>query len=49
MGRDINGIPTGLQIIAPRFRGNIALGLASHLEQIAPWPLVAPNYLPIDV
>lgn len=49
MGLDINGIPTGLQIIAPRFRDNLALGLAAHLEQIAPWPLVAPNYLPFDV
>lgn len=46
MGLDINGIPTGLQIIAPRFRDDLALGVAAHLEQIAPWSLTAPGYAP---
>ena len=44
MGLDNNGVPTGLQIIAPRFRDGLALGLAQHLENIQPWPLVAPGY-----
>ena len=48
MGLDINGIPTGIQIIAPRFRDDLALGLAARLEQIQPWAAVAPGYVPFD-
>lgn len=44
MGLDENGVPCGIQIIAPRFRDGLALGLAAHLEKIQPWPLVAPGY-----
>jgi Asp-tRNA(Asn)/Glu-tRNA(Gln) amidotransferase A subunit family amidase len=44
MGLDDNGVPCGIQIIAPRFRDGLALGLAAHLETIQPWPLVAPGY-----
>ena len=44
MGLDNHGVPTGLQIIAPRFRDGLALGLAQHLENVQPWPLVAPGY-----
>lgn len=48
MGLDQNGIPTGLQIIAPRFRDDLALGLATHIEKIQPWPLVAPGFSPFN-
>ncbi|MBU6232965.1 MAG: amidase [Acidobacteria bacterium] len=44
MGLDTHGVPTGLQIIAPRFRDDLALGLARHLEMVQPWPLVAPGF-----
>ncbi len=44
MGLDDNGVPCGFQIVAPRFRDGLALGLAAHLETIQPWPLVAPGY-----
>lgn len=46
MGLDDSGVPTGLQITAPRFADGLALGLAQHLERIAPWPLCAPHYRP---
>jgi Asp-tRNA(Asn)/Glu-tRNA(Gln) amidotransferase A subunit family amidase len=49
MGLDSHGVPTGLQIIAPRFRDGLALGLAQHLERVQPWPLVAPGYSPFSV
>ena len=44
MGLDQNGVPTGLQIIAPRFRDELALGLARRIEEIQPWPLHAPGF-----
>lgn len=46
MGLDTNGVPCGIQIIAPRFDDGLAFGLAQHLEHIQPWPLVAPGYSP---
>lgn len=46
MGLDEHGVPTGFQIIAPRFADGLALGLASHLETIQPWPLNAPGFTP---
>ena len=48
MGLDSNSVPTGIQIIAPRFRDGLALGLAQHLERNQPWPLVAPGYEPFS-
>lgn len=44
MGLDDHGVPCGLQIVAPRFADGLALGLAAHIERIAPWPRVAPGY-----
>jgi Asp-tRNA(Asn)/Glu-tRNA(Gln) amidotransferase A subunit family amidase len=44
MGLDDHGVPCGIQITAPRFLDGLALGLAEHLENIQPWPLVAPGY-----
>lgn len=49
MGLDDNGVPCGFQIIAPRFQDGLALGLAAHLENIQPWPLVAPGYTPFSL
>jgi Asp-tRNA(Asn)/Glu-tRNA(Gln) amidotransferase A subunit family amidase len=43
------GVPFGLQIIAPRFRDDIALSVAEAWERSNPWPLVAPGYEPFAV
>lgn len=45
MGLDNNGVPTGIQVTAPRFKDGLALGLAAHLEKIQPWALTAPGYM----
>lgn len=44
MGLDNHGVPTGFQIVAPRFDDGLALGLAETIEQVQPWPLCAPGY-----
>jgi Asp-tRNA(Asn)/Glu-tRNA(Gln) amidotransferase A subunit family amidase len=44
MGVDNNGVPCGLQVIAPRFQDGLAFGLAQVLERAQPWPLVAPGF-----
>ncbi len=44
IGLDATGVPIGLQIIAPRFRDDLALGLAFELERAFPWPRVAPGF-----
>ncbi|MSO59585.1 MAG: amidase [Ilumatobacteraceae bacterium] len=49
MGLDQNGVPCGIQIIAPRFRDGLALGLAQVLETEQPWPAVAPRYTPFGL
>lgn len=49
MGLDTHGVPTGFQIIAPRFHDGLALGLAAHLETVQPWPLTAPGYTPFTL
>jgi aspartyl-tRNA(Asn)/glutamyl-tRNA(Gln) amidotransferase subunit A len=46
LGRDDAGVPFGLQIVAPRFADGLALGLATELERLRPWPTVAPGYEP---
>ncbi len=46
MGFDHDGVPMGLQIVAPRFRDGLALGLAALLERVQPWPTVATGYEP---
>jgi Asp-tRNA(Asn)/Glu-tRNA(Gln) amidotransferase A subunit family amidase len=46
LGRDTDGVPFGLQIVAPRFGDALALGLAQVFERIRPWPTVAPGYEP---
>lgn len=49
MGLGGNGVPMGLQIVAPRWGDGLALGVASVLERVRPWPLVAPGYEPFPV
>lgn len=49
MGVDDNGVPCGLQVVAPRFEDGLALGLARHLETIQPWPLSAPGHSPFTI
>jgi len=39
-------VPMGLQVVAPRFRDGLALGLAAILERVRPWPTVATGYEP---
>jgi Asp-tRNA(Asn)/Glu-tRNA(Gln) amidotransferase A subunit family amidase len=46
LGLDDSGVPFGLQVVAPRFFDGLALGLAEALEQVRPWPAVAPGYEP---
>ncbi len=49
MGTDDAGVPFGLQIVGPRFRDSLALGLAQVLERVRPWPIGAPGYVPFDL
>jgi Asp-tRNA(Asn)/Glu-tRNA(Gln) amidotransferase A subunit family amidase len=44
MGFDGVGVPTGLQISAPRFRDDLALGVAAEWERIHHWAPVAPGH-----
>ncbi len=46
MGVGPDGVPLGLQIVAPRYRDDLALGLAEAIERVRPWPTVAPGYEP---
>lgn len=39
-----NGLPVGLQIAAPRHKDAELLKLASILEKVSPWSLLAPKY-----
>jgi aspartyl-tRNA(Asn)/glutamyl-tRNA(Gln) amidotransferase subunit A len=45
-GTSRTGLPIGLQIIARRGRDDQLLRLARILEQVAPWPHLAPGYRP---
>ena len=44
LGLDDAGVPFGLQIVAPRCRDGLALGVAQLWERMKPWPAVAPGY-----
>lgn len=48
IGCDDAGVPIGLQVVAPRCRDGLALGLAETLERIQPWALAATGYEPFD-
>jgi aspartyl-tRNA(Asn)/glutamyl-tRNA(Gln) amidotransferase subunit A len=43
-GLDAGGMPMSLQIVARRHEDHVTLQLAAVLEQIRPWPKIAPNY-----
>ena len=43
-----NGLPFGLQIIAPHFREGWLLDLAAKFEERNPWPRTAPGYDPFE-
>ncbi len=43
-GVSANGVPFGLQIIAPRFMDGWLLDLAAKWEERQPWPRTAPGY-----
>ena len=49
IGRDDAGVPFGMQVVAPRWRDGLALGVAAALETARPWPLVADGYEPFPV
>jgi aspartyl-tRNA(Asn)/glutamyl-tRNA(Gln) amidotransferase subunit A len=44
IGRDDAGVPFGLQVVAPRWRDGLALGVAAVLEEARPWPRSADGY-----
>jgi Asp-tRNA(Asn)/Glu-tRNA(Gln) amidotransferase A subunit family amidase len=48
MGVGPEGVPMGLQVIAPRFADALALGLAEGLERAQPWPACAPGFEPFS-
>jgi aspartyl-tRNA(Asn)/glutamyl-tRNA(Gln) amidotransferase subunit A len=37
-GRTRDGLPVGLQIVAPRFREDLCIAVAAALERVRPWP-----------
>lgn len=49
IGLGSTGVPIGLQVIAPRFREGLTLGVAQLIERLQPWPTVAPGYEPFPI
>jgi Asp-tRNA(Asn)/Glu-tRNA(Gln) amidotransferase A subunit family amidase len=49
IGHDDAGVPFGMQVVAPRWRDGLALGVAAALEEARPWPVVAAGYEPFPV
>jgi Asp-tRNA(Asn)/Glu-tRNA(Gln) amidotransferase A subunit family amidase len=47
-GRSPNGVPFGLQLIAPRFGDAMLLDLADAWHGVRPWPRSAEGYEPFD-
>ena len=41
-GLSAAGLPVGLQVVAMRHRDQLLLDVARFVEQMRPWPLVAP-------
>jgi aspartyl-tRNA(Asn)/glutamyl-tRNA(Gln) amidotransferase subunit A len=39
----VDGLPVGLQVIAPHHQDHYLLDIALEAERQAPWPLVAPH------
>ncbi len=42
IGLSSEGLPVGLQVLAPHFNEQLLLDIALHVEKTKPWPLVAP-------
>jgi Asp-tRNA(Asn)/Glu-tRNA(Gln) amidotransferase A subunit family amidase len=49
VGKDDAGVPFGMQVVAPRWRDGLALGVAAALEEARAWPLVADGFDPFPV
>lgn len=43
VGQAADGLPVGLQVLAPHFQEQVLLDLARAVERERPWPLVAPG------
>lgn len=43
VGQAADGLPVGLQVLAPHFQEQVLLDLALAMERERPWPLVAPG------
>jgi Asp-tRNA(Asn)/Glu-tRNA(Gln) amidotransferase A subunit family amidase len=43
-----NGLPFGIQMVAPRFREDLLLSMGRLWERHSPWPHVAPGYEPFS-
>jgi Asp-tRNA(Asn)/Glu-tRNA(Gln) amidotransferase A subunit family amidase len=48
-GTDPDGVPFGMQVVAPRGRDGLALGLAAAIERERPWAPTAPGYATFGV
>jgi len=49
IGRDDAGVPFGMQVVAPRWRDGLALGIARALEAARAWPRIADGFAPFPV
>jgi Asp-tRNA(Asn)/Glu-tRNA(Gln) amidotransferase A subunit family amidase len=49
IGVSTEGVPIGMQVAAPRFGDDLALGLAAGLEGVRPWRHTAPGYEPFPI
>lgn len=45
-GLDAHGVPSGLQVTAPRWRDGVLLDVAERWQAAHPWPVVASGYAP---
>lgn len=45
-GLDHAGVPVGVQIVGPRWGDGLVLDVARTVEQLRPWPAVAPGFDP---
>jgi Asp-tRNA(Asn)/Glu-tRNA(Gln) amidotransferase A subunit family amidase len=43
-GRHPNGLPVGLQVVAPRWRDGVLLDVGAAWEAVRPWPLAADGW-----
>lgn len=49
IGRDEAGVPIGMQVIAPRWRDGLALGVAAAIEEARPWQRQPDGYDPFPI